>query len=54
MTDKEAYNLIGERAADLVKNPEVRQLIMQEPDKDAAIKKLYMLAIATLCGREAK
>ena len=53
MTDKEAYTMIGTRAAELAKKPEVQKKMMQiakERCKEEAEKWLYMLAIATLVG----
>ena len=52
MTDKEAYRIIGERAEELVKLPEVQKkmiAIARENGKDAAESYVYKLALATLC-----
>lgn len=52
MTDKEAYKIIGERAEELVKLPEVQKkmiAIAREQDRKAAERYVYMLAVATLC-----
>ena len=51
MTDREAYTLIGERAAEIVKRPEVQQKMLeiaQNQGRKEAEKYLYMLAISTL------
>ena len=51
MTDKEAYKLIGERAEELSKRPDVQKKIVEIADKDGkaeAEKWLYRAAIATL------
>lgn len=53
MTNKEAFTMIGIRAAELAKNPEVQKKMMQiakERSKEDAEKWLYMSAIATLAG----
>lgn len=53
MTDKEAINLIGERAKELVKKTDVQQEMLRivgEKGKEDAEKWLYMLAIASLMG----
>lgn len=53
MTDKEAYNLIGERAAELTKRPEIQKKMLEianAESKEAAVKWVYMAAIATLYG----
>ena len=53
MTDKEAYELIGKRATELIQNTEVQQKMIEiakAKDKDEAEKWLYMTAVATLCG----
>lgn len=53
MTNKEAFTMIGTRAAELVKKPEVQKKMLQivkEKGKEEAEKWLYMSAIATLAG----
>lgn len=53
MTNTEAYNLIGERAAELAKDEKVQEKaveIARTQGKDAGEKYIYMLAIATLAG----
>lgn len=53
MSNKEALKLIGERAAELAKKPEVQKKMLQiakERSKKEAEKWLYMSAIATLAG----
>ena len=54
MTDREAYKLISERAAEIVKRPEIQKKVLEiatAKGKEAAIKYVYMLAIGTLYGR---
>lgn len=53
MTDKEAFAMIGKRAEELTKKPEVQRKMLQiakERNKEEAEKWLYMSAIATLAG----
>ena len=53
MTNKEAFTMIGTRAAELAKKPEVQKKMLQiakERNKKEAEKWLYMSAIATLAG----
>ena len=53
MTDKEAYKLIGERAAELAKRPEIQSKMIEiarTKGKKEAEKYLYMAAIASLAG----
>ncbi len=53
MTNKEAFAMIGQRAAELTKEPEVQKKMLQiakEKGKKEAEKWLYMSAIATLAG----
>jgi len=53
MTDREAYKLIGERAAEIVKRPEIQKQVLEiaaAEGKEAAIKHVYLLAIGTLTG----
>jgi hypothetical protein len=51
MTDKEAYRLIGEKAAELASKPEVQEKMVQiakAKGKEEAERWLYLLAIAVL------
>lgn len=53
MTDKEAFEIIGKRAEELAKKPEVQKQMLRnakEISKGEAEKWLYMSAIVTLCG----
>ena len=53
MTNNEAFAMIGKRAEELTKKPEVQKKMLQiteEKSKEEAIKWLYMSAIATLAG----
>lgn len=53
MTNSEAFEMIGERAAKLASKPEVQKKMLQiakEKSKEEAEKWLYMSAIATLAG----
>ena len=53
MTNKEAYKLIGERTAEIVKRPEIQKKMLEIANaegKEAAVKWVYMAAIATLYG----
>ena len=53
MTDKEAYKLIGERAVELSKRPEIQAKMIEiarTEGKKKAEKYLYMAAIASLAG----
>ena len=53
MTDREAYKLIGERAAEIVKRPEIQAKMIEiagSEGKKEAEKYLYMTAIASLAG----
>ena len=53
MTNKEAYALIGERAEQLSKMPDVQEKMIRlarENGKEAAEKWLYLAAVATLAG----
>jgi cytidylate kinase len=58
MTDKQAYELIGERAAELAAHPEIRKLMLEKiragQTKEEVEKWLYMVAIGTLYGRAKK
>lgn len=54
MTDKEAYKIIGERAEEIAKLPEVQQKMVEiahRQGKDAAEKYLYIATIGTLTGK---
>lgn len=53
MTDREAYKLIGERASEIAKRPEIQKQMLEIANvegKEAAIKHVYLLAIGTLTG----
>ncbi|MBQ2177096.1 MAG: hypothetical protein II453_19280 [Alphaproteobacteria bacterium] len=53
MTNKEAYKLIGERARELTRKPEIQSTMLhlaKEKGEEEATKWLYMAAIATLVG----
>lgn len=53
MTNHEAYKLIGERAEQLSKMPDVQEKMIRlarENGKEAAEKWLYLAAVATLAG----
>lgn len=53
MTNSEAFAMIGKRAAELTRKPEVQKKMLQiakEKSKEEAEKWLYMSAIATLAG----
>ena len=53
MTNKEAFNLIGERAKELATKTDVQQKMLriaEEKSKEDAEKWLYMIAIATLAN----
>ena len=53
MTNKEAFTMMGTRATELAKKPDVQKKMLQivkESGKEEAEKWLYMLAIATLAG----
>ena len=58
MDDKQAYKLIGERAAELAAHPEIRKLMLEKiragHTKEEAEKWLYMVAVGTLYGRAKK
>jgi hypothetical protein len=55
MTDKQAYELIGERAAEIAKKPSIQKIMVNMIEdghtKEEVEKWLYMVAIGTLCGR---
>lgn len=53
MTDKEAYEIIGERVKQIVELPEIQAKMVKMAKKDgkkAAENWAYMLAIGTLIG----
>lgn len=53
MTNKEAYELIGQRVTELVSMPEIQAemiKVAREKGKEAAEKMIYMTAIGTLIG----
>lgn len=53
MTDKEAFELIGQRASELVAMPEIQAKMMDVARKqsiEAAETMVYMMAIGTLIG----
>lgn len=53
MTNKEAYALIGERAEQLSKMPDIQKKMIRlarENGKEAAEKWLYLAAVAALAG----
>lgn len=53
MTNKEAYKLIGERAEELTKEPNIRKQMIEiarKEGKEKAEQFLYFTAIATLVG----
>lgn len=54
MTNTEAYKIIGERAAELAKMPEVQSIMVQMVNsgktKEETEQWLYMNAIGTLMG----
>lgn len=54
MTDKEAYKIIGARAEEIAKLPEVQREMIEiarKQGKEAAEKYLYLAAIGTLIGK---
>ena len=56
MTDKQAYELIGERAAEIAKKPSIQKIMVNMIEdghtKEEVEKWLYMVAIGSLCGKE--
>ncbi len=53
MTNEEAYSLIGDRTKELLELPEVKEMavrIAKQNGREAAVKQIYLLAIATLYG----
>ena len=55
MTDKEAYELIGERAAEIAKKPAIQKIMVNMIEdghtKEEVEKWLYMFAVGSLCGK---
>lgn len=49
VNDREMIEMIGRRAEEIVKLPEVQKKMISM-DRDSAIKYVYMLAIASLYG----
>jgi hypothetical protein len=58
MDDKEAYELIGERAAEIAKKPAIQKIMVNMIEdghtKEEVKKWLYGVAIGTLYGRAKK
>jgi hypothetical protein len=58
MTDKQAYELIGERAAEIAKKPAIQKIMVNMIEdghtKEEVKKWLYMVAIGSLYGRAKK
>lgn len=56
MTDEQAYELIGKRAAEIAKKPSIQKIMMNMIEdghtKEEAEKWLYMVAVGSLCGKE--
>lgn len=53
MTNKEAFDLIGKRAAELAQSEKVQKRVVEiaaKQGKAAGEKYVYMLAVATLAG----
>ena len=54
MTDKQAYELIGERATEIAKKPSIQKIMVNMIEdghtKEDAERWLYMVAVGTLCG----
>lgn len=53
MANEEAYSLIGDRTKELLELPEVKEMavrIAKQNGREAAVKQIYLLAIATLYG----
>lgn len=53
MTNEQGFAMIGNRASELAKNTDVQKKmieIAETESKEAAVKYVYMLAIATLYG----
>ena len=53
MTDEQGFAMSGERASELAKNIDVQKKMIEidkSESKEAAIKYVYTLAIATLYG----
>ena len=55
MDDKQAYKLIGERAAEIAKKPAIQKIMVNMIEdghtKEEVEKWLYMVAIGSLCGK---
>ena len=58
MDDKQAYELIGKRAAEIAKKPAIQKIMVNMIEdghtKEEVEKWLYMVAIGTLYGRTRK
>ena len=58
MTDKEAYEVIGKRAAEIVKKPAIQKIMVNMIEdghtKEEVEKWLYMVAVGSLYGRAKK
>ena len=58
MTDIEAYEVIGKRAAEIAKKPAIQKIMVNMIEdghtKEEVEKWLYMVAIGSLCGRAIK
>ena len=53
MSENEAFELIGHRAQDLAELPQIRAKMMElatSHGKEAALRMIYMAAVATLVG----
>lgn len=53
LTDEEAIAMIGKRAAEIAKIPQIQMQLVEvakKDGKDMAMRELYMLAISTLYG----
>lgn len=53
MKDREAYEMIGKRAEELIEVPSVQRKMLDisiKDGKEAAEKYLYLLAVASLAG----
>jgi len=50
MTDKEAYKLIADRAAEMAKNPKIEEYVRRKfnGDINKAVEHVYKMAVATL------
>ena len=58
LTDAQAYELIGERAAEIAKKPSIQKIMVNMIEdghtKEEVEKWLYMVAIGSLYGRARK